>query len=294
LFSFRFNKSSLTNFCKKSYLYRKFDKEKQYSGFLNAVKTIYKEEGLRGFTKGARVAVVTVPIFYSMYFPLYEYMKKFWANKFYNNQGKFDAWVYTFAATSSALLCDLVTNPMWVVRIRYQTEFIQSGSQKMDSFNLKKMILKLYKKEGVLVLFRGLIASLLGIPHVIIQFNGYEHLKKYFAKYYKTSPDFLPIQAIFITSIVSKSNLFLKFNLVFASFCTYPHEVLRNNLQNIRNYNRKEHSLYNISSDIWRSQGIAGFYSGFQTNLIRILPATAIMFMSYEYLSKILTHMIYE
>ncbi len=64
----------------------------------------------------------------------------------YGNSNKFNSVVYSLSAVTSALICDLVTNPMWVVRIRYQTEFLYSGKHKMDSFNVLKSIKKLYQK----------------------------------------------------------------------------------------------------------------------------------------------------
>ncbi len=45
---------------------------------------------------------------------------------------------------------------------------------------------------------------------------------------------------------------------------------------------------------IYGEKGIRGFYTGFGINLIRILPNTAILFMSYEYLSKILAKQYYK
>ena len=73
-----------------------------------------------------------------------------------------------------------------------------------------------------------------------------------------------------------------------ASFCTYPHEVIRNNLQNVRNYEEKKMSLFKLIKEIYHERGITGFYAGFRINLMRILPNTAIMFMSYETFSKVL------
>lgn len=109
------------------------------------MKTIYKEEGIRGFFKGARIAVVTVPVFYSLYFPIYEHSKHFYSKLIYKQDNYNNSVIYTLSSGSSALLCDLLTNPMWVVRIRKQTEFIHSGCQKMDSFNIIKEVIKLYK-----------------------------------------------------------------------------------------------------------------------------------------------------
>jgi solute carrier family 25 folate transporter 32 len=96
--------------------------------------------------KGARVAVVTVPIFYSMYFPLYEHLKRFYSQKIYGNPKSFNWVVYSLSASTAGFLCDLITNPMWVVRIRYQTEFLHTGNQSMDSFNVFKLIKQLYEK----------------------------------------------------------------------------------------------------------------------------------------------------
>jgi solute carrier family 25 folate transporter 32 len=104
---------------------------------------------MRGFLKGTRVAVVTVPFFYSIYFPLYEHFKTFYSSKIYNDSHKFNSVVYTLSAVSSAMICDLITNPMWVVRVRYQAEYIVSGSNKIDSFNVVKLITKLYRKVPI-------------------------------------------------------------------------------------------------------------------------------------------------
>jgi len=41
-----------------------------------------------------------------------------------------------------------------------------------------------------------------------------------------------------------------------------------------------------IVKSIHTSRGLTGFYAGFKLNLIRMIPNTAIMFTSYEYLSK--------
>jgi len=72
---------------------------------------------------------------------------------------------------------------------------------------------------------------------------------------------------------------------VCASFLTYPHEVIRNNLQNERNYDKKQMTMKKLINNIYQVQGISGFYGGFRINLLRILPNNAIMFASYEKLS---------
>lgn len=79
-----------------------------------------------------------------------------------------------------------------------------------------------------------------------------------------------------------------------ASFLTYPHEVIRNNLQNEREYIKKQMSMTKLMKNIYQDKGIAGFYGGFRINLIRILPNNAIMFASYEKLSHYLENIYYK
>jgi len=85
-----------------------------------------------------------------MYFPIYEYLKHFYSKIIYKKDNYCNTVIYTLSSGSAALLCDLFTNPMWVVRIRKQTEFIHSGCQKMDSFNIWRDIIKLYKQVLIL------------------------------------------------------------------------------------------------------------------------------------------------
>ena len=45
---------------------------------------------------------------------------------------------------------------------------------------------------------------MLGIPHVIIQFNMYENLKKNYISKNNTNNEEIPIKDIFVISIISK------------------------------------------------------------------------------------------
>ena len=129
-------------------------------------------------------------------------------------------------------------------------------------------------------LYRGLFASFFGIPHVIIQFCLYETMKKQFAMRKMCSIDHIPYSMILTSSLISK---------FVASFCTYPHEVIRNSIQNMRNYTKVNGSMREVVRNIMRRDGIKGFYAGFTLNLLRILPNNSVMFVAYEYLTRFLS-----
>jgi hypothetical protein len=62
-------------------------------------------------------------------------------------------------------------------------------------------------------------------------------------------------------------------------------------MQNIKDYKAKKMSIIKVIDDVYYHRGIKGFYAGFNINLIKILPNTAIMFVSYEYISRMIAHM---
>lgn len=191
------------------------------------------------------------------------------------------------SAFTSAVICDIITNPLWVVRVRNQTAHMHSKERfHMESFNLFRDIVKIYEKvriikfkEGFLALYRGLLISFIGIPHVIIQFSLYESLKNMFSRKMNKPIDKIPYHLISISSVISKLT---------ASFLAYPHEVIRNSLQNIRNYDEKKMTMLKVVNKIYKENGIKGFYLGFGLNLFRILPNNAIMFVTYEFISRLL------
>jgi hypothetical protein len=88
---------------------------------------------------------MTVPFFHSLYFPIYEFSKDFYSKLIYGNSEKFNALICTLSSMTSAIICDTITNPMWIVRVRHQTEYMHSGNKDKESFNIIKEIYKLYK-----------------------------------------------------------------------------------------------------------------------------------------------------
>lgn len=77
---------------------------------------------------------------------MYEKSKKFYSALIYKQENKFNSIIYTLSSGTTALICDLITNPLWVVRVRKQTEFIHSGCQKMDSFNILREVQLIHQR----------------------------------------------------------------------------------------------------------------------------------------------------
>ena len=207
------------------------------------------------------------------------------------------------SATSSAFLADCVSNPLWVVRTRLQTEYLHStlavtapaSSTTTTTTSAFTMVRNIYTKEGVRAFYKGLTASFLGLPHVAIQFPLYEHFKAT-AKARRQEleppgatsapPPPHPVDII-LSSIMAK---------VVAITITFPHEVIRIRMQDSRatciagQVTPANHalSITEVVRGILKHEGHAALFSGFRVNLVRVIPATVTTFLTYEYVHNFL------
>jgi len=248
--------------------------EQRYVGVFSPLRKILVEEGVRGWFRGYGPAMLSVPVFWGVYFPCYDYAKYRLTDRNAKEASSLDN---MFAACLAGGVCDVVTNPLWLVRTRLQTQYLRPSADHYKG--IVDCIRRIWAEEGFLAFYKGLPASLLGLSHAAIQFPVYEYLKKKIAKENKSNSQWNHSLGIIMASAVSK---------VIATCGTFPHEVLRARVQNHRT--RPGHPTQNFMSvfrDIIRDEGPVGLYKGIQLNLVRVVPACIITFTCYEALMKI-------
>ena len=76
----------------------------------------------------------------------------------------------------SGFICNIVTNPFWVIRTRLQVQYLHN-QEKPIYRSIMHAFRKIYKHEGFLSLYKGLSVSMVGLSHVAIYFPIYEELK---------------------------------------------------------------------------------------------------------------------
>ena len=177
---------------------------------------------------------------------------------------------YFLASGLSGILTAVLTNPIWVIKTRMlSTARNTPGAYKSISHGT----LELYRTEGVRGFYRGLLPSLFGVSHGAIQFMAYEQLKNHFALTYRngskqnlTNTDFLTLSAL---------------SKMFAGSITYPYQVVRARLQTY-DASTQYRGAWDVVVQVFRREGIQGFYKGLGPNIVRVLPSTCVTFLVYE------------
>ena len=199
---------------------------------LSSLVKVAQNEGLRGLYRGYTVTAFCTPTFHAMYFPMYVGFKGFFKENFHLEENTFE--LYAVSASLSGVISNCITNPFWMVRTRMQAETFRSMCEENYSrkypHNLFKTMWQIAQREGVLTLYNGLSASMLGVIHPLIYFPLYEKSKIYYKTYWDTDnkdTDSLSSKFVVLSAITCKAA---------TSACTYPHEVLRARMQDLRAY----------------------------------------------------------
>ena len=132
-------------------------------------------------------------------------------------------------------------------------------------------------ENGVKGLYRGLKASYWGLSEGALQFFLYEKAKRVMTDANARADGSGELRSWQYLAAAGGSK-------GIASLATYPHEVVRTRMREAGSarYQKMLQSLALIA----REEGAKGLYGGLGPHLLRVVPNTAIMFMSFEVLSK--------
>lgn len=184
------------------------------------------------------------------------------------------------SAVVAGAISNTVTNPVWVIRARLQTQ--EHIIQKAEYSGTLDAARKMLRQEGIMSFYKGLMPSMWSLMHVAVQFPLYEKLKQVLHIEDSQGSQFTLDNAIHLIAASSASKLV-------ASLTTYPLEVVRIRMQIQRNDNGGTLRYQGVVSSlriIVQEEGMRGLYAGLQTNLLRVVPACAITFTSYEFLLR--------
>jgi solute carrier family 25, member 33/36 len=240
-------------------------------------KRILEQDGVAGFFRGLTPTLVGIIPSRSAYFYVYQRCKV--ALGPYSPEG----------SVPNALVSGLVagiagnslTNPIWMVRTRMQILADQSVGQRAY-LGYGDAIATIFREEGVAGFYKGICASYWGCTEGAIQFILYEQIKsrliqrqnKVRAAQGLPPSDQLPRATYFVSAAAAK---------MVAAMATYPHEVARTRLrEQARGGLFKYSGMWQTLGVIAREEGREGLYSGIGVHLVKSVPNSALMFLTYE------------
>ncbi|EMR10158.1 hypothetical protein PNEG_01432 [Pneumocystis murina B123] len=251
---------------------------KAYKGFYNTLLRIWFEEGIRGFYRGLGPLMAGYFPTWGIYFTIYERCKDIYGRS-YNSESiqKASLIVNMKSAITAGSISSILTNPIWIVKTRLMSQNSHSYIYYRNTFDAFR---KMYTNEGIFSFYKGLVPSLIGVTHVAIQFPLYEFLKDVF---FIDIVDFEKplLFKVVLASVISK---------MVAGSITYPHEVIRTRIQT-QMYHKDSpkiqyRGVFHTFCRIYYEEGWKSFYSGMGTNLIRTVPVSMVMLLTFEILNK--------
>lgn len=248
------------------------------NGPMQVAKMIFNQDGISGFFRGLPPTLVGIIPSRSAYFYAYQSMKSF-LNPTFPEGSPPNAMIAGFMA---GIVGNTLTNPIWMVRTRMQLLIDHAAGQRQYA-GYGDAIKTIFKEEGVGGFYKGISASYWGCAEGAIQFIIYEQLKnrlvirenkKRAQQGLRPSEELSNVQ-YFMSAAAAK---------LIAAIATYPHEVARTRM--------REHAragVFKYEKGMWETlgvmaseEGVKSLYSGMGVHLMKVVPNSALMFLTYE------------
>ena len=245
------------------------------AGIVGGMRSIVRKEGIPGLYRGISPTLLALLPNWAVYFTVYERLKMGLVHVV--DEDEHHPLIHMAAACGAGVATVAVTNPLWVIKTRMQTQSLNLAHAKATGApytGTLNALVRIARSEGIKGLYSGLAPSLIGITHVMIQFPLYERAKRMLADVRGLTPRDLPWTDLITASAASK---------MVASTCTYPHEVVRSHMHVVGH--GPFTGFWKTVAQITAQEWIAGFYRGCSLNLIRTTPAAALTFTSFEVLA---------
>ncbi|XP_018327395.1 mitochondrial ornithine transporter 1 [Agrilus planipennis] len=253
-----------------------------YTNMVTCFKeTLISDGVVRGLYAGTTPALVTNVTENSVLFLCYGICQKF-IQRLTNVEDVKD--LSTLGNASAGCLASFFSSlaicPTELVKCKLQAmheeiKRLEALGKKVSPTTPSKLTAKIFREEGIKGLFRGLIPTLVReMPGYFFFFGGYEGTREFLRSPEQTKDDIGLLKTMIAGSVGG---------LVFWTLF-YPVDVVKSRIQ-VMNQNT---GLMLALMQIAKTESVLALYSGLTPTLVRTIPATAVLFATYEYSKKFL------
>ncbi|CAJ0915388.1 unnamed protein product, partial [Mesorhabditis belari] len=234
----------------------------------SAIRLLYAEGGIRSFWRGNGINVVKIAPESAIKFMAYEQFKR-WIQE-YKGSNELTIYERLFAGSCAGVMSQTTIYPMEVLKTRLALR--RTGQ--LDR-GLIYFAHKLYRREGLIVFYKGYVPNLFGIiPYAGIDLAVYETMKNLYLKRNpeKKEPGTLALLACGTISSTC------------GQLASYPLALVRTRLQArewIADPNQPD-TMVGQFRYIIRNEGFTGLYRGLVPNFMKVIPAVGISYVVYE------------
>ncbi|XP_055348551.1 mitochondrial thiamine pyrophosphate carrier-like [Paramacrobiotus metropolitanus] len=253
----------------------------KYQGLSQAVGLIVREEGVLALWKGLLAAQLLSTVYGLVQFGTFELLNRaLWTLRWTDNPR--DPFLYFLCGSVSGVAATVAAQPLDVVR----TRFVSQGRQKVYN-SLWQSLTLLRRQEGLRGFYRGLVPAVIQIvPYNGASFAFYAQFQSIYRRFSgNTSAHSDALESL--TCGIFAGGV--------AKTLIYPLDVFKKRLQvqgfeeGRRGFGRMicVDSLRQCVGEMWRIEGLSGFYKGYSPSLIKAALATGINFYCYEQFLKL-------
>ncbi|XP_071697905.1 thylakoid ADP,ATP carrier protein, chloroplastic-like [Rutidosis leptorrhynchoides] len=232
---------------------------KKTIGFIEAVITVGKQEGVKGYWKGNLAQVIRILPYSAVQLFAYESYKKL-----FSKDGELSVIGRLAAGACAGMTSTFVTYPLDVLRLRMA---VDPGYQTMTN-----VVVNMLKEEGLGSLYRGLVPSLISIaPYVAVNFCVFDLVKKSLPERFRNKTEASLVTAFMAAAV--------------GTLTCYPLDTIRRQMQ-MRGTPYK--TVFDAFPGIIARDGVAGLYRGFVPNALKTLPNSSIRLTTFDAMKRLI------
>lgn len=256
-----------------------------YTNMIDCFRKTLKTEGVyKGLYAGTIPALAANITENSVLFLCYGFCQKFIQNiSSVPNVQELTSMQNASAGFLASFFSSIAICPTELVKCKLQAmhevQKQQSLEQKMIKTGPMKLAAKIMKEEGPRGFFHGLVPTLVReMPGYFFFFGAYEGTRELFTKPGQSKDD-IGLLKTMVSGAVGGASFWT---------LTYPVDVAKSRIQ----ITNSRENMFVMIMKIMRLEGIRALYSGLTPTLVRTVPATSTLFVTYEY-SKQFLHKVF-